>query len=124
MYEAPNLDNYRGHYTEGVSAEMWFGESFWQYASCSREEVVECDWLETEEKENGVLYVKAYHKPFDSREPDQLAIQRRLLKLLFNIDENRPHGYEPRGAQPKTFVQKAYTDGKTTIIGDLKEQKE
>ena len=73
LFMMPAFYNERDFYIEGVTAEMWFGESFWQYASCSREELVACDWLETEEKGNGVLYVKAYHKEFDEAEGEQLA---------------------------------------------------
>ena len=124
LFMMPAFYNERSFYIEGVTAEMWFGESFWQYASCSREELVACDWLETEEKGNGVLYVKAYHKEFDEAEGEQLAIQRRLLKLLFNIDENRPHGGDLTEVKPKSFVQEIYVDDQTTIISELKEKKE
>ena len=124
LFMMPAFYNERDFYIEGVTAEMWFGESFWQYASCSREELVACDWLETEEKDNGVLYVKAYHKEFDEAEGEQLAIQRRLLKLLFNIDENRPHGGDLTEVKPKSFVQEIYVDDQTTIISELKEKKE
>lgn len=46
----PALSNLRENYLEGVSAEMWFGQSFWQYASCTKEELMACDWLKCQDR--------------------------------------------------------------------------
>jgi len=123
MYMMPAFFHQRKYFLEGAAAEMWFGESFWQHGACSREEVKACDWLHTEEWENNVLYVKAYDKEFDEAEGEQLEVQRKLLKLLFNIDENNPYGSidEPLET-PKAFSQSVLVDGGTIKeIGDLKE---
>lgn len=84
LLKAPCYRNQREHYIEGISAEMWFGDAFWQYASCSKEEVIATDWLEVEQRPDH-LYVKAWPEPFDNAEGEQGEIQRRLLKLFFDI---------------------------------------
>ncbi|WP_411845668.1 hypothetical protein AAFN60_18800 [Roseibacillus persicicus] len=71
----------------GVSADMWLGENFWQHASCTKEDVLNADWLEVEKHPNHI-YVKAWPHPFDSNEGEQREVQLKLLKLLFDIKEH------------------------------------
>jgi hypothetical protein len=69
---------------EGVSDEMWLGESFWPHAACRREDVLGADWLKVEDR-GSHLHVIAWPEPFTSAEGEQGEVQRRLLKLLFGI---------------------------------------
>lgn len=92
IYAAPGLSNIRDGHLQGVASDMWFSEKFWQYASCSKQELVEQDCLTVRELENGVIHVNAWPESFSSAEGEQGVVQRRLLKLLFNIDENNPFG--------------------------------
>lgn len=82
---APAERNFRDNYIEGVSAEMWLGEAFWQYAACSKADVLKADWLAVEDR-GSHLHVIAWPEPFSSAEGEQGAVQRRLLKLLFAIE--------------------------------------
>lgn len=84
LLKAPGLTNDRGDYLEGVAAEMWFGESFWQYASCTKEDLKSCDWLKCDDR-NFQLHVEAWDGPFTSEEGKQGELQRELLKMLFGI---------------------------------------
>ncbi|NJK93270.1 MAG: hypothetical protein HC904_16545 [Blastochloris sp.] len=82
---APAHTNRRDSYCEGVSAEMWLGEAFWQYASCTKEDVIKTDWLKVENRDSH-LHIEAWHEPFTSADGEQGEVQRKLLKLLFDLD--------------------------------------
>ncbi|NJK93269.1 MAG: hypothetical protein HC904_16540 [Blastochloris sp.] len=84
LVAAPAHVNQREDYLEGVSAEMWLGEAFWQYASCTKEDVIKTDWLKVENRESH-LHVEAWHEPFTSADGEQGEVQRKLLKLLFDL---------------------------------------
>lgn len=86
LFQLPALSNLRDNYLEGVSAEMWFGQSFWQYASCTKEELMACDWLKCQDR-GFQLHVEAWDGPFTSAEGEQGEVQRQLLKMLFGIVE-------------------------------------
>ena len=115
LFIAPALLNNRNGYIEGVSADMWFGDSFWQYAACTKQDVLDCSWLKCEERDNH-LYVQAWPQPFSSAEGEQGEIQRKLLKLLFNIDENRPHGGDSE-EKPRIFSQSVVIDEEGSVVG-------
>jgi|GEM_PF-4377908 len=85
----PSHTNCRGKYEEGVSAEMWLGERFWQYAACSKGDVLSADWLKCEDRGHH-MHLEAWPEPFTSAEGEQGKIQRRLLGLLFGIRESPP----------------------------------
>jgi hypothetical protein len=82
---APAEHNSRDGYIEGIAAEMWLGESFWQYAKCMKEDVLKADWLKVEDR-GSHLHVVAWPEPFTSADGEQGAIQRRLLAVLFGIE--------------------------------------
>lgn len=84
LIKLPSLSNLKDHYLEGVSAEMWFGESFWQYASCTKDEVMACEWLKCHDR-GFQLHVVAWDVPFTSTAGEQGQVQRQLLKMLFGI---------------------------------------
>ncbi len=108
LYLAPCYSNGRNGFIEGVSAEMWLGEAFWQYAKCTKEDVLRQHWLHCEERPTH-LYVRAWPEPFSSAEGEQGEIQRRLLDQLFGINGRTP----PPLPQPpqSTFVQKVLVEG-------------
>lgn len=108
LFIAPCYNNGRDGYIEGVSAEMWLGEPFWQYAKCNKQELLSQDWLHCEERDNH-LYVRSWPEPFSSAEGEQGEIQRRLLDLLFGINGNTPPPFPP--PPQSTFVQKVAVDG-------------
>lgn len=88
LFQFPALSNLRDNYLEGVSAEMWFGQCFWQYASCTKEELMACDWLKCQDR-GFQLHVEAWDGPFTSAEGEQGRVQRQLLKMLFGIGVSR-----------------------------------
>ena len=75
---------FRKGYIEAVGSEMWLGKRFFERVKLSPEDVLLCAWLETEQLENDVVYLKAYDKPFDSAEGEQAEIQFKLRELLFS----------------------------------------
>ena len=91
LYEYPAFLNELNTHIVGVSADMWFGESFWQYASCTKEELMSLPELVCTQHASH-LHVKAWPEPFSEATGEQLIIQRKLLKVLFNIDEHNPYG--------------------------------
>ncbi len=108
LFLAPCYNNSRDGYIEGVSAEMWLGGPFWQYAKCTKQDLVSQDWLHCEERSSH-LYVRAWPGPFSSAEGEQGEIQRRLLDLLFGINAKTP---PPLPAPPQgTVIQKVLVDG-------------
>jgi hypothetical protein len=108
LYLAPCYNNGRDGYVEGVSAEMWLGDPFWQYARCTKTDLLKQDWLYCEERLSHI-YVRAWPEPFSSAESEQGEIQRRLLDFLFGINGKTPSPL-PAPAQ-STFVQKVLVDG-------------
>lgn len=125
LYSGPGLVNthYR-NFLEGVTADMWFGEAFWQYAVCSKEELISQDWLTVRHLQKGVVHVRSWPVAFTTAEGHQGEVQRKLLKLLFNIDGNRPHGNytaEESGTyQQSVLVSK---DGKVLSKTEIKERR-
>lgn len=74
-----------------VSADMWLGPAFWNYAPCRKEEVLKEPWLTMEDTER-YLYVKGYSEPFTRPDGEQGRIQRRLWSILFHQDCEWPPG--------------------------------
>lgn len=108
LYLAPCYNNGRDGYIEGVSSEMWLGAPFWQYAKCTKQDLLSQDWLHCEERPSH-LYVRAWPPPFSSAEGEQGEIQRKLLDLLFGINEKTPPPLPPPAQS--TIVQKVAVDG-------------
>ncbi len=108
LHLAPCYSNGRDGYIEGVSAEMWLGEPFWQYAECTKMDLLSQDWLYCEERPSH-LYVRAWPEPFTSAEGEQGEIQRKLLDLLFGINGMTPPPLP--SPPPSTLVQKVLVAG-------------
>ncbi len=122
LYKAPGLINIRSKkYLEGVSSEMWFGVDFWQYAKCSKQELLQCDWLECEDTSD-YFYVKAWPELFHSSDGEQGVIQRKLLNLLFGINESRPHCMVAEEGSTGSFSQSVFVNGENVSrLGGLEE---
>jgi hypothetical protein len=84
-----------------VAADMWLGPAFWNYAPCTREEVLRQPWLEVCDTEHS-LYLKAYPEPFTRPDGEQGEIQRRLWQLLFHSDCRWPPDKGRSDARDKT----------------------
>lgn len=74
-----------------AAADMWLGSAFWNYAPCTKEEVLKEPWLEVEDTEN-YLYLKAYPQAFTRPEGEQGRLQRRIWNVLFHQDCEWPPG--------------------------------
>jgi len=74
-----------------VAADMWLGPAFWEYAPCTRKDVIRQRWLEVRDTES-FLYIKAYPEPFTRPDGEQGEIQRRLWKQVFHSDCRWPPG--------------------------------
>jgi len=122
LYLAPGLTNIRNKkYLEGVSSEMWFGADFWQYAKCSKQELLQCDWLECEDTSD-YFYVKAWPELFHSSDGEQGVIQRKLLNLLFGINESRSHCMVAEEGSTGSFSQSVFVNGENiSRLGGLEE---
>lgn len=108
LYFAPCYSNGRKGYVEGVSAEMWLGEPFWQFAKCTKQSLLKQEWLHCEEPSSH-LYVRAWPEPFSTVEGRQGEIQRKLLDLLFGINSETP---PPQSSGPqRTVVQRILLEG-------------
>lgn len=82
LFLAPAEKNYRSGYLEGVSAEMWLGEEFWQFAACQKLDVFCVDGIMAEDRATHV-HLLSWPQQFDSSDGEQGEVQRNLLSLLF-----------------------------------------
>jgi hypothetical protein len=91
------------------TAEMWLGPHFWQYAKCTKEEVLAADFFLEKRDTAHFLYLKSWHEPFTRPDGEQGRQQQRLWKLLFHEDCEWPPGsggisdepmYGPRELMP------------------------
>lgn len=80
--ENPGRLIFRRDYIEGVSSEMWLGNSFWRYSISDKERVLSEKWLETRDC-GDYLHVRAFSKTFTREDGEEGGIQRRLFQLFF-----------------------------------------
>lgn len=80
----PSYRKFRQGFIECIGHEMWLGKPFFERVNLNPEDVLSCAWLETLKLDNDVIYLKAYHKPFDSAVGKQADIQIKLRELLFS----------------------------------------
>ncbi len=66
------------------SAEMWLGPHFWQYAKCSKEEVLAADFFLEKRDTPHFLYLKSWQQPFTRPDGEQGRQQQRIWKLFFH----------------------------------------
>jgi hypothetical protein len=74
------------------TAEMWLGPDFWQYAKCTKEEVLAADFFLEKRDTEHYLYVKCWPTAFTRPDGEQGRMQQRLWKLFFNEDCEWPPG--------------------------------
>jgi len=74
------------------TAEMWLGPHFWQYAKCTKEEVLAADFFLEKRDTPHFLYLKSWPQPFTRPDGEQGRQQQRLWKLLFHEDCEWPPG--------------------------------
>ncbi len=74
------------------TAEMWLGPHFWQYAKCTKEEVLAADFFIEKRDTPHFLYLKCWSEPFSRPDGEQGRIQQRLWKLFFHEDCEWPPG--------------------------------
>jgi len=74
------------------TAEMWLGPHFWQYAKCTKEEVLAADFFLEKRDTPHFLYLKCWPQPFTRPDGEQGRMQQRLWKLFFHEDCEWPPG--------------------------------
>lgn len=75
-----------------ATAEMWLGPHFWQYAKCTKEEVLAADFFIEKRDTPSYLYLKCWPEPFTRPDGEQGRMQQRLWKLFFHEDCEWPPG--------------------------------
>ena len=102
----PGRNHVRDALSLGVSAEMWLGPAFWQFAPCRKEEVLAADFFLEVRDTPQFLYLKSWPHPFTRPDGEQGRIQQMLWRLLFHEDCEWPPGSggisdEPAGGPPE-----------------------
>ena len=68
------------------TSEIWLGPHFWQYAKCTKEEVLAADFFIEIRDTPHFLYLKCWQEPFTRPDGEQGRMQQRLWKLFFHED--------------------------------------
>jgi hypothetical protein len=89
-----------------VSADMWLGPRFWEFAPCNKDEVMAANFFLEKRESPDCLYLKSWHHPFTRPDGEQGRIQQKLWRLLFHEDCEWPPGSggisdEPIGGPPE-----------------------
>ncbi len=84
----PGRRTFRDRYLEEVGSVMWFGDKYWEITGKKKEDVLNASWLETRVEASGVVFVKAYDRPFTSSEGEEREIQNKLRALLYPEHED------------------------------------
>lgn len=74
------------------TSEMWLGPDFWQFAKCTKEEVLTAGFFLEKRDTPHFLYLKSWPKPFTRPDGEQGRIQQKLWKLFFRDDCEWPPG--------------------------------
>jgi hypothetical protein len=74
------------------TAEMWLGPRFWQYAKCSKAEVLAADLFIEKRDTPHYLYLKCWPRPFTRPDGEQGRMQQELWRLFFHEDCEWPPG--------------------------------
>lgn len=75
-----------------VSADMWLGPRFWEFAPCKKEEIMVADFFLEKQETPNYLYLNSWHHPFTRPDGAQGRIQQKLWRLLFYQDCEWPPG--------------------------------
>ena len=89
-----------------VPADLWLGPHFWDYAPCTKEEVLAADFFIEKRDTPHYLYLKSWPHPFTRPDGEQGRVQQKLWRLLFKEDCEWPPGSggiseEPVGGPPE-----------------------
>ena len=89
-----------------VAADLWLGPHFWDYAPCTKEEVLAADFFLEKRDTPHFLYLKSWPHPFTRPDGEQGRVQQKLWRLLFKEDCEWPPGSggisdEPVGGPPE-----------------------
>lgn len=89
-----------------VAAELWLGEHFWDYAPCTKEEVLASDIFLEKRDTPHYLYIKSWPHAFTRPDGEQGRVQQKLWRLIFKEDCEWPPGSggisdEPVGGPPE-----------------------
>lgn len=74
------------------TSEMWLGPHFWQFAKCTKEEVLAADFFLEIRDTPHFLYLKSWPDPFTRPDGEQGKIQQKIWQLLFHEDCEWPPG--------------------------------
>jgi hypothetical protein len=74
------------------TSEMWLGPHFWQFAKCTKEEVLAADFFIEMRDTPHFLYLKSWHHPFTRPDGEQGRVQQKLWQLLFHEECEWPPG--------------------------------
>lgn len=74
------------------TSEMWLGPHFWQFAKCSKEEVLAAGFFLEVRDTPHFLYLKSWPHPFTRPDGEQGRVQQKLWRLLFHEDCEWPPG--------------------------------
>ena len=95
-----------GYRFRAVAADLWLGPHFWDYAPCTKEEVLAADFFLEKRDTPHYLYLKSWPHPFTRPDGEQGRVQQKLWRLLFHEDCEWPPGSggisdEPVGGPPE-----------------------
>ena len=69
-----------------VTADLWLGAHFWDYAPCTKEAVLASDIFLEKRDTPHYLYLKSWPHPFTRPDGEQGRVQQKLWRLLFKED--------------------------------------
>ena len=77
-----------------VASELWLGDSFFDCAPCSRDDILAAKFLSNVRNEPGFIYICAWPTAFTRPDGEQGEIQKALWKLLFQENCAWPPGLD------------------------------
>ncbi|WP_395716637.1 hypothetical protein [Prosthecobacter sp.] len=84
------------HMHDGVmtraNSELWLGPQFWNFAPCTKEEVLAADFFLEKRDTLHYLYLKSWPHPFTRPDGEQGRVQQKLWRLLYKQDCEWPPG--------------------------------
>ena len=77
---------------KAVASKMWLGNAFWEYAPCTKDEVLSADFLIDSRDYATFAFIQSWPEPFTRPDGEQGRIQQKLWRLLFHEDCEWPPG--------------------------------
>jgi hypothetical protein len=88
----PGSNHVHGGVLVRANSEMWLGPSFWDFAPCTKEEVLAADFFIEKRETPHYLYLKSWPHPFTRPDGEQGRVQQKLWRLLYQQDCEWPPG--------------------------------